>query len=274
MAAISSYYAVLVILLLFVLFTYWSIDRTIRRIPEFKQTNKNKNKNKNDVQEVVEQPKQKQSLADDESRNNSDDSEETANRSPPPIPIPTQTQTQTDPRTTRPQYVFLIHYHKTGHDIVDQYNRTVRDIAHHHSTLPVLRQIVEPTQFKSYRFRSHERVTMCPRINYETQTQTTKLLYEKLETSNTIMSISPSKIRLIVMKAPDFFCNLNENDIFFQYHNRGKNKNKRKKKTNESNSNNNSNRELFLSHDGKRHDVKFIHMIRDPFGTYSTVILC
>ena len=84
MAAISSYYAVLVILLLFVLFTYWSIDRTIRRIPEFKQTNKNKNKNKNDVQEVVEQPKQKQSLADDESRNNSDDSEETANRSPPP----------------------------------------------------------------------------------------------------------------------------------------------------------------------------------------------
>ena len=59
---------------------------------------------------------------------------------------------------------------------------------------------------------------------------------------------SPSKIWLMYLPEPDFFCNLYENDVFLQ----------------RSNNNNNNNEE---SSDGPNHDIKFIHMLRDPFGT-------
>ena len=161
----------------------------------------------------------------------------------------------------RPQFIFHIHYHKTGHDINLQYNHAVQIAGERivrnqsdaigpslwsitNDTVGVVKQQNKRKNMPNYHVkRRHNAATGCP-LPFNLQSRG-----EMNQTETHPAITNPSKINLMIMTAPDFLCNLYENDVFEQ--NDGE------------------------SSCGPKHHVQFIHMIRDPFGTvFFTLVPC
>ena len=166
----------------------------------------------------------------------------------------TATTTASRYEIPRPQYVFHIQYHKTGNHITVQYRDTVRKFLRAKKDFKITRRIVDllefntkPTRHPYHIRREHHDDTGCPLLMLEDDNP---IASNVLSSS---ISTQPSTIHLVYFPAPDFMCNLHDNDVFMQ---------KRINSTGEKDSS-------FSDGDPPLHDVKFIHMIRDPYGTYA-----
>jgi hypothetical protein len=164
-----------------------------------------------------------------------------------------KTMMTTTPGEPRPQFVLHIHYHKTGNAVTLQYvkavNHTAKGIARYQSNgrdpnpWIITNQIVHVIKPTNYKKRSLNKTTGCPLplpildINIQSKNASSWINAGRHFPATT----KPSKINLMKTTAPNFLCNLCENNVFLQ--------------------NNDA------SSDGPKHDVKIIHMLRDPFGT-------
>jgi len=151
----------------------------------------------------------------------------------------------TTPGEPRPQMVFLINYHKTGHDVTNQYIEAVQGAVSSHKTTPEKaltttfipyrkKKFVEQGEFFS---RRKNLENGCPK----TMSRHKDLLTDK-QLSRPTSTTKPTQIIVTKLQGPSLFCNLDENDVFLQ--------------------------EKFkhVSSTYPNHDVKFVHMIRDIFS--------
>jgi len=180
----------------------------------------------------------------------------------------------TTPGEPRPQIVFVINYHKTGHDVTDQYALAVHGATatvskHKTKTTP---EKVLTTTFLPYKQKKNategeffiRRKSRYPEAKHggcPTKHDVPEKLLQQLtdsdsgsgsdsdSDSDSDMQLSrptsttkPTQIIVSVLQAPSFFCNLDDHDVFLQE------------------------KLKHVSSTYPNHDVKFVHMIRDIFS--------
>ena len=149
------------------------------------------------------------------------------------------------------QHIFHIHYHKTGHAVSYQYKRAVHQI---------LKLMTEEEEEENNNEEQKQlvggggggvrRITnkMMESMDVQAKNDLEPNFHIRRTHDNTTGCPTPlynwvaesnHKINLILHATPNFLCNIYENDVLKQISNQD--------------------------------DVKFIHMIRDPIGTYNIV---
>jgi len=157
------------------------------------------------------------------------------------------------PSTPRPQFVFHIHYHKTGNQITYQYggavklagrpnaNETTQD-AGGSTPWTITNQMVRRIPPIHSDKRTHHHATGCPVLgDFPPRPRSAPAPGARDGTAG------PGRIHLVYLPAPDFFCDLHAHDAFLQRRA-------------------GSGTAASSPVVGRRHDVKFVHMLRDPFG--------
>jgi hypothetical protein len=157
----------------------------------------------------------------------------------------------TTPGEPRPQVVFLVNYHKTGHDVTNQYLEAVNGAVSPRHIKKTTPEKVLATTFLSYKKRNYESQgeffrrrdnnykNGCPKTNDPPKNLLTDA---QLSRPTSATATKPTRIIVTKLQGPSLFCNLDEHDVFLQ--------------------------EKFkhVSSTYPNHDVKFVHMIRDIFS--------